>query len=170
MTHGRKTRRPRWKPSAPLGRVVQRVTRYTDSELEQILQPLRASLKALREGVATELQWGVLCTAVVVAQAIERQGIVRGLQEHLASAKLALEAIGHRAMESGAWAAVPLHLQEIDVLDELVDLHTYQLRQLSAAEVVRATRDAGQQARQAGGQVVTIDEREWARQTQGALL
>jgi hypothetical protein len=149
---------------------VQRVTRYTDAELEEILQPLRVSLKALREGVATELQWGVLCTAVVVAQAIERQGIVRGLREHLASAERALEAIGRRAMETGAWAAVPLHLQEIDVLDELVDLHTHQLRLLSAAEVVNATREAGHRARQAGGQVVTIDESEWARQTQGALL
>ncbi|MBN8749488.1 MAG: hypothetical protein J0I65_18505 [Variovorax sp.] len=149
---------------------MKRVTRYTPAELEQILQPLRASLRALREGVATELQWGVLCTAVTVAQAIERQGVVRGLQEHLASAERALEAIKHRAMEAGAWAAVPLHLQEIDVLDELVDLHTYQLRQLSAAEVANATRAAGNLARQAGGRVITIDDREWARQTQGALL
>ncbi|MBS0427569.1 MAG: hypothetical protein JSR41_09820 [Proteobacteria bacterium] len=161
MSHGRKPRRPRWAPSAPLGRVVQRVTRYTEAELEQILQPLRASLKALREGVATELQWSVLCTAVVVAQTIERQGIVRGLREHLASAERALEAIRHRAMESGAWAAVPLHLQEIDVLDELVDLHTYQLRHPSAAEAVSAARNAGHRARAVGGQVVTVDERAW---------
>lgn len=95
---------------------------------------LQQASKALREGVAAEQHWHIVAGALDVACAIERAGCVRGLREHLASTAQALQAIRARAQQGTAWRPTPLHYCELDALGAFVDLHGYQLRQLSRAQ------------------------------------
>ncbi|WP_295378459.1 hypothetical protein [uncultured Pseudacidovorax sp.] len=162
MTHGRKPRKPGRVVADTIGLARCYATRRTEAELEDLLQPLRHAVKALREGIGSELDWAVTNTALITALAIERQGKMRGLREHLATAELTLQEIGRRARESGEWQPVELHLQEADVLNDLVWLHLEQLRRLSAAEVAQATRQALDRARKAGAAIVQVDQAQWA--------
>ncbi len=101
------------------------------------MQPLRAAAKALRVGVATEVQWDQVRSSVQAAQVLEQRVMPLGVNEHLQSAMVALQAIAQRAMSTGAWRAVEIYLQEIDHVMTAVDLHEWQLLQLSAAEAQR---------------------------------
>ena len=106
-----KPRRPRWRPTGDVMLLaMHRAAKPPASDIEQVLDVLHAAHKALREGVATEQQWSVLAGCLDVALAIERQGVVRGLQEHLASAEKALQAVHDRANATATWRATPLHL------------------------------------------------------------
>lgn len=107
---------------------------------QEVLGVLRDAVQALREGVATELQWSVAAGSVTVAQAIERQGIVRGLHEHITTAEQVLQAIYDRALRigGGRYIRATLYFNEIEALTEFVELHTFQLDQLGRAEMLAA--------------------------------
>lgn len=106
----------------------------TPTEVETSLKPLRAASKALRIGVATELEWATVGDAIETAVRLEQRLLPRGLAEHLQSALLALQEIRRRALVSGIWRAVEISLEEMEHVDTAVDLHEWQLLQLSAAE------------------------------------
>jgi hypothetical protein len=124
---------------------------------QEVLGVLRDAVKALREGVATELQWSVAAGSVTVAQAIERQGIVRGLHEHITTAEQALQAIYDRALRigGGRYIRATLYFNEIAALNEFVELHTFQLNQLGRAEMLAAI-DEAQKHTLAQGHTATL--------------
>ncbi|WP_447775684.1 hypothetical protein [Variovorax boronicumulans] len=141
-----------------------RATRLTAAERDQVMNPLRDAVAALRRGVATELEWSQAVSAVNVGDAIETQGVVRGLAGHFRSIDLALQEIGKRARAAGAWSPPALYYEERDLLDLLVDLHGHQIRCLSFGEYSRALDKAVAQTRNAaGGRVIE------AAPLQGAL-
>ena len=111
---------------------------------EEVLGVLRTAVKALREGVATEHQWSIAAGSVSVAQAIERQGIVRGLHEHIKTTEQVLQDIYDRALQKGGgrWAWSTLYFNEIDTLIEFMHLHTFQMGQLGRAEMLAAIDEA----------------------------
>ena len=156
MTHGRKPRQQRWVARDPLALAKNTATRLTPAEMSTMIEPLRAAATALREGVATEWEWAIVVSAVNVAQAIDKLGIVRGLSEHLLCGELALRAIQQRAMATGTWSATSLYYQEIDHLDTAVDLHEFQIHQLSYGEYHNALRQAEAEIRSTGGIVVDV--------------
>lgn len=119
-----------------------------------MLAVLHAALKALRQGAATEQQWSVLAGCLDVALAIERQGIVRGLQLELQSAETALQAVYNRATSGPHWRAPTLHYQELAAVQEFVVLHAYQLHQLARAEYLKAVASALGAVQRTGGQAV----------------
>jgi len=160
MSHGRKPRRPGRISPNPIALARNNATRLTPAEISKAITPLRAAARALREGVATEWEWSVVASAMNVAQVIERQGVVRGLVEHLHSAELALQAIQQRAMSGGAWQATALYYQELDHITEAVDLHEFQMQQLSYGEFRRAVVRAEAEIRSAGGPVVDVGQME----------
>lgn len=160
MTHGRKPRQARWISRAPIELATAVATRLTAAELAAYFDPLRAAARALREGVATEWDWARVVSAVNVAQAVEQLGVVRGLGEHLHSAELALQAVHQRAMTNGAWHSTSLYYQELDQVNTAVDLHEFQLGQLSYGEFRQAFRRAADEVRSTGGQVVDIEQLE----------
>ena len=131
-------------------------TRLTAAELADIVAPVRACLAAAAAGVATELQHLVLNTQTILAMEIERTRIVRGLAGHIAQAQAALESWELRAMASGAWLPAALEFAEQDALATFVDLHEFQLQQLSAGEIHRASQRMIARAQSAGGQVVHV--------------
>jgi len=111
----------------------------TPTEVETSLKPLRAAAKALRIGVATELEWVTVGNAIETAVRLEQRVLPRGLAEHLQSALIALQEIRRRALASGAWLPVEIYLQEMEQVDTAVELHEWQLLQLSAAEAGQYT-------------------------------
>lgn len=165
MSHGRPPRRVRFLPTPHImDQVVRKVTRLTAHELGQVLGPIDSSLKALREGVASELQWSILASSVEIAIAIEDKGQVRGLRGHLEAAEQALQGIKLRAMASGEWIATALYYQELDDVKAAVELHRFQLEQLSSAEAVKAIDLAKGRVRAAGGRVIEARRNDEATQ------
>ena len=133
--------------------------KLTAPEVAFLMTPIRAAHKAMREGVATDMQWCYLAHAMNVAMAIERLGVVRGLRDHIHSAELALEAIQDRASATGTWKPTALHWHELDDIASAVDLHEFQLKQLSRKEFESAVVMATNEVRSTGGRVVRAD---WA--------
>ena len=161
MTHGRKPRQRR-EMRDPFRTALVQATRHTAEELASIMAPMRDCLKAVREGVATQLQFEVLQSSMVIAQAIERSGIVRGLAGHIASALQACTAIEARALTSGAWRQTALYFQELDALATAVDMHEFQLQQLSAGELQRIVAQTVARTASSGGNVIRISETDLA--------
>lgn len=131
-------------------------TRLTPAELADNMRPIRASLAAAVAGVSTLLQWHVLDTQAELATEIERTRIVRGLSGHITQAQAALESWAWRAMATGNWRPVPLEFAEQDALATFVDLHEFQLQQLSAGEIYRASQRMVARVQSAGGQVLHV--------------
>lgn len=158
MTHGRPPRRTRRMAVNLVDIAAARATRLTQTERDQVLGALRGAVAALRRGVATELEWQLAVTAVNIGDAIEKQGVVRGLAEHLHSIDLALLEIGKRARATGEWRAPALYYEERDLMDLLVDLHNHQVKSLSYGEFIRARDKAiAQTASTPGGCIVELE-------------
>lgn len=151
---GRKPRRPRWLPTDTLSLVCRRIALISEAELTEVMQPVQQAFKALREGVADEWQWSVLASSINAAMAIEKQGVVKGLREHLHAAELALQSIGKRAMDTKEWRPTALYYVELDAIKTAIELHEFQLKQLSHGEVIRALDYAQAEIRCSGGRVM----------------
>ena len=151
---GHKPRRPRWLPIVNAMAVAQdHASKIDPDDIEQIVQTITLSAQALREGVATQLQWSIVAGSIDMAHAIERLGIVRGMREHWASADAALQSIHARATAAGPWRPTALHYFELDAMSAFIGLHAFQLRQLSLAEYKRAVTSATGQIQRTGGRV-----------------
>lgn len=146
----RKAYRPRQVACNTLDIALHHAAKPTEDDLQDVLQPIAQCVKALREGVATEGQWAIAAGAVQMAISIERQGVVRGMVEHWASAERALQGIYRRAMAAGEWKATALYYQELDALRDFLSLHTFQIRQLGRREFIRAVDGAERQVRKDG--------------------
>lgn len=154
MTHGRPPRKPRPTARSPFTTALFRAARLSQAEIASTIGPARECFTRLREGVATEDQHTVLYTILRMAQGIEESGIVRGLHEHIASALQAMDAIRARALASGAWRPTALHYYELDAIHAMLDLHEYQLRQLSAGELTAIARKLIARTQSSGGTLV----------------
>lgn len=154
MTHGRKPRKPRQVRGDTLAIALRRATRLTGAEVHNTMEPLRTCERRLREGVATEDQHTVICTGLLVAAGIEDTGVVRGLREHLASGQAALASVRTRALASGAWRPTALYYFELDAIREALDLHEFQLRQVSSRELHDVAQKLIAQTLSAGGAAV----------------
>lgn len=163
MTHGRKPRRYARISANPVQLAIMRATRHTAAELATIMSPVRQCLKLVREGVSTQMQFEVLQSSLVIAEAIEHSGIVRGLADHIASALQACAAIERRALAAGAWRQTALYFQELDALATAVDLHEFQLQQLSAGELQRIVQRTMARTASSGGSVMRVSETELAQ-------
>lgn len=141
----RKAYRPRPVTAHTMALALHYAAKPAATDRAEVLDMLRTAIQALREGVATEHQWSIAAGSVTVAMAIERQGIVRGLEGHLRTAEQALQDIYDRALRTGGgrWVRVTLYYQELDALQTFLDLHAYQVRQLGRAEFLSAI-DAAQ--------------------------
>ena len=157
MTHGRKPRKPRVINANVLGTVICRATLLQEHEVQDTLEPTHHCLARLREGVATEDEHTIMATVMRVSQGIEDSRIVRGLREHFNAAQQALDAIRTRALATGTWRQTPLYFHELDALREAVELHEFQLRQVTSGELQAITRKLIAQHQSSGGRVVRTD-------------
>jgi hypothetical protein len=160
MSGRTKPRRYRPRPITldPITLAMHRASKTRSEDIDAVLGPIRAAFKALREGVATELQWSVLASSVNVAMTIENQGVITGLGAHFKAAEQALQQIYLRAMDAGEWKPTAMYWQEIDAVDEFVPLHKFQLEQLSRGEVIRAMDKTEAVIRSGRGTVINMDQ------------
>lgn len=136
----RKAYRPRWGLTNVIHLAVEGATKPTVAEREAILRPFRASATALREGVANELQWGIVSGAVAMCRAVEKMGVMRGIAGHLQQADEALDAIYKRAKRTGTWKPTALYYQELDALSALRDIHAHQVNEMCRSEFDQAVK------------------------------
>lgn len=104
--------------------------------MKQAIQIVLQAFQALRQGVATELQWHEVVTAMRVADAVAIARGSKGARAHIAQACQALEGIRARAMQGGAWRPVDIYFAEIDAVDVGVEIF--------ADQVSTAPADTGQ--------------------------
>lgn len=90
--------------------------------MNAVTQPVQAAFQALREGVATELQWHHLVTAMRVADAVAVARGSKGPRPHIALAQQALDGIKARAMQAGEWHPTGLQFAELDAVGDGVDI------------------------------------------------
>lgn len=126
------------------------VTKPPKHDVDEVMHIMAAASKAMLQGVATEQHWSVLAGGVSMAQAIESQGVVRGMKEHWDSTDKALDIIFKRAHSTGAWKSPTLYFDEIDMITAFVNLHGFQVRRLSRGEYSAAIASAGGQIRASG--------------------
>lgn len=137
-TKPHKRYRPRPVAKNPIELALRRVSKIPETEIDEVLRPIRDSFRALREGVANEDQWCLMAGSIELALSIERDGVIKGLRAHLEAAERALLEIGKRARVGGTWRPTALYWQEIDAIDDFVWMHRLQLEQLSEGEWRRA--------------------------------
>lgn len=143
MTRARTPRKPRWLPTADtMAIALHRAAKPPADDMNIVVHILQTSFAALRTGTITKLQFSILKGAITTAQMIERQGVVRGLTGAVALADTALDHIWARITRHGTWGSTSLHHHELTALAEFVTLHTFQCRQLSRAEYLRAVNSA----------------------------
>lgn len=151
--------RPRRVTRHTLAVAIDGAAKPAAADRRQILAKLTESLHAFRTARATQYDWSVMAGAVVLAQCIEKMGVIRGLQEHLTTTETILYGIRARAMQSGQWVSPTLHGPEIEQLDFfLEDLHSFQLEQLSRSEFLSAI-DSATVAVKRSGYSVTVETR-----------
>lgn len=144
MSRNKKTRKAyRPKPIAVDNMAVAKhhACKPSKQDRGEVLDLLGKALQALRQGVATEFDWSVAAGSVSVATAIENQGIVRGLREHIATTDRALQAIYDRAMRTGTWCRTALWFDEMDALANFLSIHRFQVDQLGRDELLAAIGD-----------------------------
>lgn len=143
--------------SNPLMVFNQHNSKLTPAEVAETMGPLRTAFAHIREGVATHNEYVVLHSIMLIAAEIELMGIVRGLQEHINAALLACESYQARSGHADNWRPSAVHFHELDALREMVDLHEFQLQQLTAREVHQAARRLIARTKSAGGDVYQAD-------------
>lgn len=133
-------------------------SKLTPTEIAETMAPLRTAFAHISEGVATHNEYVVLHSIMLIAQEIEHMGVVRGLQEHIAAALQACASYQARSGYAGAWRPSALHFHELDALREMVELHEFQLQQLTAREVHEAARRLIARTKSEGGDVYEADD------------
>ena len=151
-----KTRRRIWPLLNPMTVALNNATTLTAEETAQVFAPIRAALEAMRTGKASYADWIQLSTCVQVAQAIEALRVVRGLRMQLAEAAEHLAAIEARALKGEDWTTPTLYGHELVSLQTLVQIHAFQVQQLSAAEFRAAVSKAKAEVIRNGGRAIIV--------------
>jgi malonyl CoA-acyl carrier protein transacylase len=152
----RKAYRPRPVTAHTMTLATHYAAKPSRQDRAEVLGKLQQAVRALCAGVGTEQDWSIAAGAVAVAMAIERQGVVRGLQEHLHSAEQALQHIYNRCHLPMMWLRPTLSYHEADALRLLQELHAFQVDQLGRAEFLAAIDEATQQIKTQGHQVTVV--------------
>lgn len=156
----RKAYKPRQIVANTLEVVLHKAAKPAPEDRAEVLAKLQEAVKALCTGVATEFDWSVAAGAVAVAMAIERQGVVRGMQAHLVSAEAVLQGIYDRCRLPQMWLRPTLSFQEVEALQLLCELHAFQVDQLGRGELLAAIDAAGKQTIAQGHQVTLVRDLE----------
>ncbi|EZP62919.1 hypothetical protein [Delftia sp. RIT313] len=158
MNGRRKPFRSRWAGRPDTFAVINHHgTKLTSKEIASIIDPVRECFAQIRAGTATEVHATVMHSTIQVAQEVERGDIVHGLAEHFDSAQAACEAYFARCRAGGAWHPSAVHFYELDALTTAIDLHEFQLQQLTAHEIQEVTRKLIARTESSGGEMLKAD-------------
>jgi hypothetical protein len=130
---------------------VEGSTTLDASEIAAVMVPVRQAIERMRLGQSTFDDFARLSSIVNIGLAIERKGVIKGLQADLDDCHRHLEAIGQRGGEPDAWQPPTLWADEIKSLSLLANFHKKQLQVLSYREYSEARNYAVARVRSAGG-------------------
>jgi hypothetical protein len=142
-------------------------------EIDDLLHILHQCSQALHRGCATQLQWGIMAGSCTLARAVEDLGTVKGLRGHIDTCEKVLHTLRARYVAApqsvserrAGWGKTGLHFDEADAIKTFVDVHNFQLRQLSRAEFTKAANLATARANSAGETVEVVrDVQAFARE------
>jgi hypothetical protein len=157
--HGRRLpRRPRPIAVNTLEIAAEGAAKMNQRDVNALLAVVQDAFKSMREGVGTLQHWSILAGTLDVSMAIERQGVVRGLREHLLTAEAALQSIYNRANSTRTWSPTALYFHELDAVREFVNLHAFQMRNLSRLEFEQVINTTTSQIRSGGGRATVVRE------------
>jgi len=154
MTHGRKPRQPRTRVQSPARLAAWQSALLSRSQVEAIMGPLRRAFQALREGVAIELQWAYLVSALNIADSVAITCPIRGTRGHIELAQRALDGIMRRAMATGTWHPTDLYYEELDLIRDGLAIYHHQLQHITRGEYQRAEDHAAADVHRGAGAVV----------------
>ncbi|WP_280189112.1 hypothetical protein [Delftia sp. PS-11] len=154
MKGRRKPFRSRWQKGNTFATINRHGTRLTAAEIASVIDPVRDCFAQIRAGTATQTHFAVLQTTIQIAQEIEAQGVVRGLAEHIDSALAASQAYAARCTVADTWQPSAVHFYELDALATAIDLHAFQLAEVTAHELQRAADKVIARAQSAGIEVL----------------
>lgn len=121
-------------------------------QVDQVIRPVHASFRAMREAVATELQWAHVVNAINIADAEATRGPIKGTHGHILAAQQALDGFLRRAMGSGEWdATTQAHLAEIDAISTGIEIYHYQLQHTIRTSAAAPRTTPAAEVRSAGG-------------------
>lgn len=159
--HGRRLpRRPRPVAVNTLEIAAEGAAKMNQHDVNALLSVVQDAFKSLREGVCTLQHWSILAGTLDVSMAIERQGVVRGIHEHLRSAEVALQSIYNRAHSTPTWTPTALYFHELDAVREFVNLHAFQMRNLSRLEFEQVINTTVSQVRSGGARATVVRQLE----------
>lgn len=141
----------------PLTAINHHHTLLKAQEVADTMQPLRDGFSLMRAGVATYDNYVVVYTIFRIANEIEKQGVVRGLAEHIQQALQACDSYYRRCMCADVWTAHELEFSELDAMASMIELHEFQLKQLTLAELHAAARKLIARTQSTGGEVYRAD-------------
>jgi hypothetical protein len=119
--------------------VAAKIRKLTSAEIDPMINSLQACLIKLRAGTAHMDHLMDFDCAIILAELIEKQGVVRGLSEPIADAACAVACISQRSDKADGHVG-PVLDHEISALHELVSLHKFQLEQISRGEYEKLLR------------------------------
>lgn len=153
---GTSTRRPR---VLPIQIATALVKKMDPQVVRFMMDGLRTCLAVLRTGQGHLNHVLEFDYAAVTASLIERQGVVRGLAQQIADADAAIMSMRLRA-DRAAGTVGPLFGNEIAALDSLIEVHQFQLAQISQGEYEGVLRSlAGRIGGKIQGAVAQVDQR-----------
>ena len=122
--------------ASPVGFALARARKLNAQELQTLLEPLRTAVTAYRDAQMTHDHWNDLDGAAELSRRVERLGVVKGLGEEIGRFKSTLQALKTTASPLGSdeWTAPVPTPATAATLDELVQIHEFQLSQLSMNE------------------------------------
>ena len=154
MAHGRrKPRQPRALRN-PIEHALLGATKLMEFEISDTLAPTLECAARLQAGTATEDHHTVVHTILLIAQDIEKTGVVRGLREHIEAGLTALQAQRARAMATGTWQPPTPEPAETAAIEEALHLHRFQLQHISSGELQAVVRKLIARTTSTGGQAV----------------
>ena len=152
MTHGRKPRTPHTRVQNPVRLAAWQAAFLSRSQVEALMAPLRQAFRALREGVATEMQWAHLVSALNIADSISLTSPVRGTRGHITPAQHALDGYMRRAIQArGEWLATEVYLEERDLISDALDVYQALLQHITRGDFERAEAHALAEVRSTAG-------------------
>ena len=154
MAHGRKKPRQPRVLRNPIEHALLGATKLMEFEISDTLAPTLECAARLQAGTATEDQHTAVHTILLIAQDIEKTGVVRGLRAHIDAGLAALQAQRERAMATGTWHPPAPEPAETGAINEALHLHRFQLRHVSASELQAVTRKLIARTTSTGGQAV----------------
>jgi hypothetical protein len=143
----------------PIQIAAERARKIAPQQVQAMIGGLRTCLAALRTGKGHLNDVLEFDYATMTASLIERHGVVRGLAQQIADADAAIMSMRLRA-DKAAGNVGPLFGNEIAALDSLIDVHQFQLAQISQGEYEGVLRSlAGRLGGKIQGAVAQVDQR-----------